>query len=185
MRVISGIRKGHILKSPKGLNTRPTQDRIKESLFNILGIINNESKVLDLFAGSGSIGIEFLSRGAKECYFIDNSYESIKIIKENLTSTRLDEKAHVYKNNVANALDVLGNKSIDFDYIFMDPPYRKNLVSSALESINNNNLIKKDGIIIVEHEKEFILDEKIFNFIKSDERNYSDKAISFYKKIMF
>ena len=84
MRVISGSRKGHKLKSPKGENTRPTEDRIKESIFNILGNIKNNSLVLDLFAGTGSIGIEFLSRGAESCYFIDLSNDSIKIIKENL-----------------------------------------------------------------------------------------------------
>lgn len=182
MRVISGSRKGHRLKSPKGLDTRPTQDRIKESLFNILGDIKEDSLVLDLFSGSGSVGIEFLSRGSKECYFIDNSLNSIKTIGYNLDATKFNEKSKVYKNDVFKAIQILGKKNMNFHYIFMDPPYRKNLILSVLESICENNLLKNEGIIIIEHESELILDTHIFALNKVDERIYGDKTITFMNK---
>mgnify|MGYP000107056513 CR=1 FL=1 len=182
MRVISGSRKGHRLKAPKGLDTRPTQDRIKESLFNILGSIEKDSSVLDLFSGSGSIGIEFLSRGSEECYFIDNSFNSIKAIKENLNSTKLNENAKVYKNDVLKAMEILGRKGLNFHYIFMDPPYRSNLIVNVLESICKNHLLKDKGIIIIEHENTLILNECIYNLHKIDERRYGDKTITFMNR---
>ena len=153
MRVISGIKKGYKLKAPKGKDTRPTEDRIKESLFNILKGIDEESVVLDLFAGSGSIGIEFLSRGAKMVYFIDKSYLSIKIIKENLEHTGLEWKTKVIKGESIKSVGLLGGQSIKFDYIFIDPPYGNNLTINAIESIWNEDILDEGGIIIVEHEK--------------------------------
>lgn len=180
MRVISGTRKGHKLKSPKGLNTRPTQDRIKESLFNILGNIGEGSLVLDLFSGSGSIGIEFLSRGSKKCYFIDNSSNSIKIIRENLNITRFNNKSKIYKKDVFRAIQFLSSEGLRFDYIFMDPPYKRGLVSSVLEFIDENDILKSGGLIIIEHENELELADFIFNLDKVDKRKYGSKTISFY-----
>ena len=181
MRVITGSARGHNLKAPKGENTRPTSDRIKEALFSIIGMIDDGSTVLDLFSGSGAIGIEFLSRGAKLAYFIDSDSESIKVIKENLEKTRLIEKSLVYKNNVEKAIKTIGNKHIDFDYIFLDPPYNKELVIKTLENINNEKLLKNNGIIIIEHETRLELPDKIFNIIKVDYRKYGDTSISFYR----
>lgn len=181
MRVITGTAKGHKLKSPKGLNTRPTLERIKESLFNVIGNIDNNATALDLYSGSGSIGIEFLSRGARECYFIDNSNECVNIIKENLISTKLYDKAHVYKNNVLYHIKVLGKKGKKFDFIFMDPPYRKGLVLKTIEEIHKWNILNNGGIIIVEHENGLLLDDCIFDYFRINYKNYGDKAISFYK----
>lgn len=180
MRVISGSRKGFRLKAPKGLSTRPTQDRVKESLFNIIGNIKTSSNVLDLYSGSGGIGIEFLSRGAGKCYFIDNSKESIIAIKENLQKTSFLEESKVYYNDVFRAIKVLGNKKIYFDYIFMDPPYNKNLEKITLKMLCKNSIISKKGIIIVEHRKDTTLEETIFCLKKVDERNYGDTTISFF-----
>lgn len=181
MRVITGSARGHNLKAPKGENTRPTSDRIKESLFSIIGIIDDESTVLDLFSGSGGIGIEFLSRGAKFSYFIDSEIESINIIKENLEKTKLAEKSLVYKNSVDKAIKSLGNKHIEFDYIFLDPPYNKELVIKTLENIENENLLRNNGVIIIEHETKLELPERTFNLLKTDYRKYGDTSISFYR----
>ncbi|WP_427338566.1 16S rRNA (guanine(966)-N(2))-methyltransferase RsmD [Caloranaerobacter sp. DY30410] len=181
MRVITGTAKGHKLKVPKGLSIRPTTDRIKESLFNILGNDLEDSVVLDLFAGSGSIGIEFLSRGAKECYFIDNSIISIKTIKENLIKTNLIAKSYVYKNTVERAIKKLGARGIKFDYIFMDPPYEKGLVIPTLEIIAAENLLKEEGIIIIEHESSLDLLNEIISFVKVRENNYGNTKITFYE----
>ncbi|WP_204260265.1 16S rRNA (guanine(966)-N(2))-methyltransferase RsmD [Caloranaerobacter azorensis] len=181
MRVITGTAKGHRLKVPKGLDVRPTTDRIKESLFNILGNNLEGSVVLDLFAGSGSIGIEFLSRGAKECYFIDNSIISIKAIKENLIKTKLIDKSYVYKNTAEKAIKKLGIRGIRFDYIFMDPPYEKGLVIPTLESIAYQDLLKEEGIIIIEHESKLDLLNEIVSFVKVRENDYGNTKITFYE----
>lgn len=180
MRVISGSKKGYKLKAPKGKDTRPTEDRIKESLFNILREIDEESVVLDLYAGSGSIGIEFLSRGAKKAYFVDKSYLSVKAIGENLSHTGLEEKAEIIKKDVLRAIKQLGNQNIQFDYIFMDPPYGRNLIINAIEDIRKEDILRERGLIIVEHEKKLVLKEQLYGFTKLDCRNYGSKFLTFY-----
>lgn len=180
MRVISGSRKGYRLKGPKGKNTRPTEDRIKESLFNILRDIDEESIALDLFAGSGSIGIEFLSRGAKKVYFIDKSFFSIKAIKENLDHTNLTERAQVIKNEAIKIIDLFSKDNIKFDYIFIDPPYGQGLIMKALKGISDKKVLKENGIIIVEHEKELILEENIYDLVKINHRSYGNKSLTFF-----
>lgn len=180
MRVITGVAKGHKLKAPKGMNTRPTTDRIKETIFNILGDIDYNSIVLDLFAGSGSIGIEFLSRGAYKCYFIDNDLSSYKIILENIDKTKLKDKSEIYKNTYDKALRILGNKNINFNYIFLDPPYNKGLVEKSLEIISKHDLLDNKGLIIVEHEKNLDLN-KFNDQYEINTRNYGDTSISFLK----
>lgn len=182
LRVISGSRKGFRLKAPKGLCTRPTQDKVKESLFNIIGGIKAGSNVLDLYSGSGGIGIEFLSRGAGKCYFIDSSKDSIIAIKENLQKTSFLEESIVYHNDIFRSMNILGNKKISFDYIFMDPPYDKNLEKRTLKLICEKQIISNSGIIIVEHRKSTTLEETLFCLKKIDERNYGDTTISFYVK---
>nr|WP_300005412.1 16S rRNA (guanine(966)-N(2))-methyltransferase RsmD [Tissierella sp.] len=182
MRVISGIRKGHKLKSPKGQLTRPTEDRIKESLFNILGILNKESIVLDLFSGSGSIGIEFLSRGAKEVYFIDSSLDSINTIRENLNHTRLLENSVVYKKDSLQAIRFLKDKSIKFDYIYIDPPFENHeLIFNVLKNLGKHPILKENSMIIIEHEKKLNLSDNLSVFEIIDSRDYGSKAITFLK----
>lgn len=162
MRVISGSARGLKLKSPEGLNTRPTADRIKESLFNIIAPYLYDSSFLDLFSGTGAIGIEALSRGAKDATFVDFDNYAIKIINENISLARLKEKATVYNTSVLDALDKLKINNKQFDIIFLDPPYDKDLLLPALRKIEYNNILKKDGFIICEqhiNEKELILDK--------------------------
>ena len=180
MRVITGKSKGRKLIAPKGLHTRPTTDNVKEAIFNILGEIKSHGQVLDLYAGSGGIGIEFLSRGAGICYFIDNDINSIKSIKENLERTRFSDQAYVYKNTAEKAINTLSSRGILFDYIFLDPPYEKGILVPILESISNNNILKDNGIIIAEHEGKLDLPERINNFVKIDTRTYGGTKISFY-----
>ncbi|NLY47139.1 MAG: 16S rRNA (guanine(966)-N(2))-methyltransferase RsmD [Tissierella sp.] len=180
MRVISGLRKGHRLNTPKGSDTRPTEDKIKESLFNILGHIQIDSVVLDLFGGSGSIGIEFLSRGAKECYFVDSSTKSISTIKENLIHTKLMESATVIKSDAIKAIKHLNNKKLEFDYIYLDPPYRhSDLLFGVLSTLKEYPIFSDNVLLIIEHESELILEDNIFDFNKVDERRYGSKRITF------
>lgn len=185
MRVISGIRKGHRLKAPKGIEVRPTEDKIKESIFNILGSIDKEdSLILDLFAGSGSIGIEFLSRGAKKCYFVDISSKSIQSIKENLLHTNLNDLATVIKSDSSKAIKDLGGMSLKFDFIYLDPPFKNSkLLYQVLNGLNDYQLLAYNGLIIIEHENELILEDYVYDFKKTDERRYGSKTVSFFKKI--
>jgi 16S rRNA (guanine(966)-N(2))-methyltransferase RsmD len=182
LRVISGTRKGHRLKAPKGKDVRPTEDKIKESLFNILSPIKMESNVLDLFSGTGQIGIEFLSRGAAKAYFVDISSYNITIIKENLNHTKFIDQSEIINSDAIKALKILQRKNIKFDYIFIDPPYKEHkLILDTLNEIVRSNLLTIDGFIIIEHEKAFVLDDNYKNLVKLDFRNYGSKSISFYR----
>lgn len=181
MRVISGSRKGHRLKSPKGNSVRPTEDRIKESLFNILGKIHEEAIILDLFSGTGSIGIEFLSRGAKKGYFVDKSKDSIDLIKSNLEHTRLEDRAEVLNLDAQVALSKFEREAINFDYIYIDPPYiDQTMYFNVLDRIHN--IITEQGLVVVEHEKSLIMSEEINNLYLVDQRNYRGKIITFFRK---
>lgn len=180
MRVISGKRKGYKLKTPKSNNIRPTEDRIKESLFNILNPITPKSFVLDGFAGTGSIGIEFLSRGADKVYFVDSSKESIDIIKHNLNHTKLN--GIVLNMNIGVAINNFKSKNIYFDYIYLDPPFLNHqLLYNTLELIDREKILKNQGIIIIEHEKKLELEDRLFNLGRYDFRKYGNKLLSFYK----
>lgn len=182
MRVISGKNKGQRLISPRGKNTRPTEDRVKESIFNVIMPIKLDSIVLDIFCGSGQMGIEFLSRGALQAVFIDNSRESINMVNENLESTRLKENAKVFKSNYSKALDLLSEEGFTFDYIYMDPPFDETkFFTNSLEKISNYNILKEDGILLVEHDKVMELGD-MSNLKLIDIRNYGSKNISIYNK---
>jgi len=181
VRVISGERKGHKLKAPKGREVRPTEDKIKESLFNILRPLIDEATVLDLFGGSGAIGIEFLSRGAKKAYFVDISSDSISVIRENLTHTKLIDRSNIITKDAIRALSYFKDNNLRFDYIYLDPPFKEHeLLLKTLEIISNKALLSENGIIIVEHEKEFNLENEYYNLIRYDYRSYGSKSLSFY-----
>lgn len=153
MRVISGTAKSLRLKTIEGDSTRPTTDRIKETLFNIIGCEVFDSYVLDLFAGSGGIGIEALSRGALFCDFVDNNLKCVNVIGENLRFTHLDNKAQVIKGDVISYINGCRNKK--YDIIFIDPPYRLGFEMDVLKSISSNGLCHKDTVIILEALKGF------------------------------
>jgi 16S rRNA (guanine(966)-N(2))-methyltransferase RsmD len=161
MRVISGTAKGTNLYSLEGNNTRPTLDRVKEALFNIIQLDLQDALILDLFSGSGALAIEALSRGAKQAVLCDNSKDAIDIINKNLEKTHLKQKAVVIKDDYIKALEYLQEK-YQFDFIFLDPPYAKDFVKNAVKEIINLNLLRKDGTIIIETDDE----ERILNEIK-------------------
>lgn len=149
MRVIAGSAKRLLLKTVEGMETRPTTDRIKETLFNMISLYLADSIFLDLFAGSGAIGIEALSRGAKKAVFVEQSSKAVECIQDNLKTTGLSAKAEVRKMDVISALNRMKNTE-SYDYIFMDPPYNLSLERMALQRISELQLLNPDGIIIVE-----------------------------------
>lgn len=180
LRVIAGSAKGHKLKTIKGDTTRPTSDRVKESLFNIISQYIPESYVLDLYAGTGNLGIEALSRGAKAAVFVDKSRECADIISENLIHTKLFDNAKVITGEVSNVVSRLAQDYGKFDMIFLDPPYNKNLVEETLNIIVNSGIIKNDGIIIAESDIDDIIPKRIGTYILKRNQKYGDTVLSFF-----
>ena len=176
MRIISGKYKGKNLIGFDIEGTRPTMDRVKESLFGMIQNKVKNSVVLDLFAGSGSLGIEALSNGANTVYFIDNNIELINIIKKNTSS--MNDEIHIYKSDYSSALEMFKNSNIKFDIIFLDPPYKLNLINDCLEKIVKYDLLNKDGIVVCEYENEAI-ESNIFKLIK--EKKYGSKKIKIFE----
>jgi len=151
MRIIAGAFKGRQISAVKGDNTRPTTDKVKENIFNILGQFFDGGHVLDLFAGSGNLGIEALSRGMDHAIFVDMNFEAIKIIKENIARLQLQDRTEVYRNDAFKALKVLGKKGSKFDLIFLDPPYGKISMTHLLEEIMDYELLNDEGLIVCEY----------------------------------
>ena len=148
LRVISGTARNLKLVTPNGLDTRPTTDRIKETLFNILQFDIAGSVVIDFFAGSGSIGIECLSRGAKKAYFVDNSREAHACIVENIKHTRFEDKAVVFNQDAIRASAQIHESRVDM--IFMDPPYEKGLEADLLSVLKDKEYVTEDTLFIIE-----------------------------------
>jgi len=181
LRVISGKVRGLKLDTPKNLDVRPTTDRVKESLFNIINPYIRESNILDLFAGTGSLGIECLSRGAKNCVFVDKSKESIGIVKSNIKKARVENESTILNIDFKDAVKRLSVQKQKFDVIFMDPPYYENMFIDCLKSIDEFSLLKEDGLVVVEHDTNDLFDDNIGRLYKSREKKYGNTTITFYK----
>jgi len=178
MRVIAGSAKSLHLYSVKGFHVRPTADRIKESLFSSVGRRVVDSRFLDLYSGTGAIGIEALSRGAEFAVFVDNSKECVKIIEKNLDHTKLRDRGRIINGNAISAINDLSGGEI-FDIIFLDPPYNKNLIFETLESITENGLISENGLVIAEYGPfEDIVCPKGLEII--NEKDYKTTRMVFY-----
>lgn len=171
MRIISGTNKGKKLCAPDGMAVRPTSDKIKEAIFNIIGYIDEDSIVLDLFAGTGNVGIEFLARGAKECCFVDVSYKSLSYVKKNIELCNLQENSKVMKSDYEKAIINLSNLDQKFNYIFADPPYDLFCCRNIAENVMKYNLLAKGGLLIIESDKS----EKVFENIDDDIIKYKEK----------
>lgn len=180
MRVISGKVRGLKLNAPKNDDVRPTTDRVKESLFNIINGYIIDSQILDLFAGTGSLGIECLSRGASRCVFVDASKSSIDIVKSNIKKARVDSESEVMNIDCKSAIDKLKTRNEKFDVIFMDPPYYENLFVNSLEKISESKLLKEDGIIVVEHDTKEKLPDCAGELIKQKSKKYGNTTLTFY-----
>jgi 16S rRNA (guanine(966)-N(2))-methyltransferase RsmD len=177
MRIISGKYRGMTLAEFKGNDIRPTADRVKESLFNILSYRVVGAKVLDLFCGSGNLGVECLSRGAEFVHFNDQSKESITVLKNNLAKLKGQEK---YDITTSDYLTCLANLRGTFDLIFIDPPYRQEYGIPALDRIVMRSLLAEEGLAIYERDRAFT--GTIDGLILCDERKYGKTYLSFFKK---
>jgi 16S rRNA (guanine(966)-N(2))-methyltransferase RsmD len=182
VRVIAGISKGMRLKSPKGLKTRPTTDRVKESIFSMINPYIIDSIVLDLFSGTGSLGIEALSRGAEKAYFIDHNKNSINVIKENIQYTNFEKKSTVLFCDAQRAIKELALGKHEVDIVFMDPPYLKGLIIPSIQAIETEGILKREGIILVEHDLKDSLPEYVGKFKKIKEKKYGNTLITIYSE---
>ncbi len=180
MNIIGGMYKGRVISMPKGPDIRPTSNKAREALFSILGSCVIDSRVLDLFAGSGGLGLEAMSRGAGEAVFVDNHPKCINVIRKNLEALQLAEKSKVMKLNADLAIKKLAHKE-KFDLIFMDPPYFRDLVKKTLINLDQYDILNHSGLIICEHHKKEGLPEEIASFKRLKTNQYGDTALSIYK----
>ena len=178
MRVIAGEAKGKKLFSPPGV--RPTAGSARESLFNILGKEISSAKVLDLFAGTGALGIEALSRGAKEAVFVDNNCLSERAVRRNITNLSFESRATIYRLEVDKALKLFSRKGYRFDIIFMDPPYGSNMAMRTLIEISRSNTLRDGGMVVIEHYWKDVLPQAPRGLKMKRKEVYGDTAISFY-----
>jgi len=177
MRVIAGEKKGHTLAAVPGRQTRPTTDKVKESIFNIIGPYFQGGRGLDLYAGTGGLGIEALSRGVSFVVFVDHHQKAVETVTRNLEHTQLRGRAAVYRNDAMRALQILIRKKERFDYIFLDPPYAKKQLSALLAIIRDFFLLQQGGLVVCEHG----VDERIEageHWIVMREQQYGDTAVT-------
>ena len=179
MRIISGKLKGRVIKGYDIEGTRPTMDRVKESIFGMIQSYLDNSVVLDLFCGSGNLGIESISNGASIVYFNDYNKKCTELIKKNLEDFKVIENSFITNLDYQDALNYYKNKNIKFDLIFLDPPYQKHIVGNILKTIIDNNLLNTNGLVICEVNNviEFI-NEKLILLKK---KTYGDKVVLIYK----
>lgn len=178
LRIIAGDAKGRPIRSLPGRETRPTSGRVKESLFNIIGSDVISTAVLDLFAGTGSLGLEALSRGADRAVFIDREKRCARLIKQNLASLGFHDRGRVSAASLPQAVEHLRGKR--FQLVFIDPPYGRGLAVPVLETIDKVGILAGSGLVAVEHSSREELPEQVGGLSLRDRRSYGDTALSFY-----
>ncbi|MGY4689714.1 16S rRNA (guanine(966)-N(2))-methyltransferase RsmD [Salibacterium sp. K-3] len=181
MRVVSGKYKGKALKAVNGMKTRPTSDKVKEALFQLIGPYFEGGTVLDLYAGTGNLGIEALSRGVEQADFVDKHPQAVRVIKQNLHTTGVEEDTNVYRNDAGRALTVLQKKGRSFDYIFMDPPYADDPIPVLLETISDGLLLHENGTVVCEHHASAVLPVRAGRLEHKTVRKYGDTSITIYR----
>ncbi len=179
MRVITGIARGVTLKTPEGMQTRPTGDRVKEALFSIIQFDIPNAKVLDLFGGTGQLGIEALSRGAKSAVFVDEAESACSLIKENLRRTKLVQSATVVRSDY---LSYLKRCHEQFDIIFLDPPYAEVFLENALNVITEIDILRDSGIIVAERPLGKELPWSFEGYTRSKDYKYGKTLLTLYRK---
>ena len=182
--IISGKAKGRKLKAPKlaqGKRVRPLTGQAREALFNILGASVPDAYFLDVFAGTGAVGIEALSRGAALAIFVEVNKRVVRVIRENLELTRLADRAEVYSIDAIRAIKILDSKKASFDIIFLGPPYGSPLLEEAIEKISGSAILKRNGILVAEHRSNQKIKDSFGKLKKVRDSRYGDTILTFYK----
>ena len=181
MRVVAGEYGGRRLKAVPGMKTRPTTDKVKEAMFNIIGPYLEGGQVLDLFAGSGGLSIEAVSRGADHATLVDRQYQAIKTIHENLSVTKEEDKFTVLKGDAYKMLNKLAKQEQGFDYVFLDPPYKKQQILELMEQLKKLGLLNTDALIICETDQVADLPEELADFELLKKADYGITELTFYR----
>ncbi len=179
MRVISGTARGTTLKTPSGMSTRPTADRVKEALFSIIQFELAGARVLDLFAGTGQLGIEALSRGAKSAVFVDAADSACKLVKENLKRANFYDRGTVVRSDYLNFLK---NTTQNFDIVLLDPPYAEKFLENSLKLISEIDILQSGAIIVAERPIEKTLDLSFSGYNRSRDYKYGKTILTIYRK---
>jgi 16S rRNA (guanine(966)-N(2))-methyltransferase RsmD len=182
MRIIAGNFRGRKLVSPKNSPIRPTSDRVKEALFNMIGPKIPGSRVLDLFAGTGSLGLEAISRGAEYAVFVEKNAVSVKTLNENIWLLNIREDCEIIMADAVDALSRLDAKNITFDIVFVDPPYWENLYKKVLSALAGYDIIKNGGLVIFEHPSDIDIDKDKHSFVPIKKKRYGSTSISILAK---
>ncbi|OMF37416.1 16S rRNA (guanine(966)-N(2))-methyltransferase RsmD [Paenibacillus sp. FSL H8-0548] len=180
MRVIAGEAKGRTLKAVPGMNTRPTTDKVKEAVFSMIGPYFDGGMALDLFAGTGGLGIEAWSRGIEKTVFIDREKISVDTIKQNVQTVNMGSAAEIYRNDAERALKALAKRGQRFRLVFLDPPYKMISMDSLMAQLVENQLLEQDAIIVVEHDAAHLYPEQLEHFEQLKHSKYGDIAVSIY-----
>ncbi|MBB3109345.1 16S rRNA (guanine966-N2)-methyltransferase [Paenibacillus phyllosphaerae] len=181
MRVIAGTAKGRALKAVPGTNTRPTTDKVKEAIFSMIGPYFDGGLALDLFAGTGGLGIEALSRGIDRAIFIDMDRISVDIVKHNVTAANVAERAEIYRNEAGRALKALEKRGSAFSLIFLDPPYRMKEMDALMLDLAERGLVEDGAKVVVEHDADHVYPETAGAFEQLKYARYGDTAVTIYR----
>ncbi|HEY8888877.1 MAG TPA: 16S rRNA (guanine(966)-N(2))-methyltransferase RsmD [Clostridium sp.] len=181
MRIIAGSARGRKLLSPVGMGTRPTLDRVKESIFSIIQNKLPHAVVVDMFSGTGSLGLEAASRGAAICYLIDMGDTTFEMLQKNVDNLKFNDKCKCLKGDTYKYMQQFADEKVVFDLIFIDPPYAKDMIPPAIEIITTNSLLKKDGLIVckIDSSEEIYDGNSIIHLVRS--RKYGNTTVLFYE----
>ena len=184
MRIIGGSLKGKKLFSIPGKKVRPTADRLRESIFNILSYKVSEAIVLDLFSGTGAFGIESLSRGAKQVVFVEKSRAALSVIKRNIQACALEKQAQVIQWDITKNLNCLRRIPFRYDLVFMDPPYNRDMIQKGLRNLYHSDCVDQGGCIVVEHSASEPIPENTKEFAIFDQRKYGKTLVTFLTDVL-
>lgn len=182
MRVISGSAKGRPLKAVPGTGTRPTTDKVKEALFSMIGPYFDGGEALDLFAGTGGLGIEALSRGMTRAVFVDADRRAVDTVRSNVQAAKVEAASEIYRNDAAQALRALAKRERRFDLVFLDPPYRMKDVPALLGYMLDQGMLRGEATVVVEHEASHAYPESIGALTLRRRADYGETAVSIYRR---
>lgn len=183
MRIVAGSARGRALAGPKATSKhiRPTADRVRETIFNVLGQWLEGQKVLDLYAGTGALGLESVSRGASRAVLVDSDREALSLCRTNTDALGFGERVEILAQPVERALEVLGRRGDGFELVFADPPYAARVVETVLEGVKRHGLLAPGGTVIVEHDKREAAPESHEGFERVDQRRFGDTLVSLFR----
>lgn len=181
MRIVAGTFKGRPLQAVPGKGTRPTTDKVKESMFSMIGPYFDGGWALDLYAGTGGLGLEAISRGMDKAVFVDMDPKAIAVIKQNIAKVGVESQTEVYRNDANRALKALGKREIQFDLVFLDPPYAQQAISDQIQLMQECNLLSKDCWVVTEHDAQVVLPQNIGLLERVRTAVYGDTSVTIFR----